>query len=154
MSLLGICLAWAGSTGAAATPPVFVPAPPYTLAWTHSVERVRWEEDYRVVRDADGAPRLVLTEARVQGSAAGMEPPEDAVLDGGWYRYRPHTALPAVLRLTRSPYTTDYELCTASVPCQTMERWLPHSGAGEITLLWACESAGQSRRSPARGTSG
>ena len=41
-----------------------------TLAWTHSVEKTRWEEDWREV-----AAGLELVEARVQGSGAGMEPP-------------------------------------------------------------------------------
>ena len=47
----------------------------FTLAWTHSVERVRWEEDWRVE-----SKRLVLIESRIKGSGAGMEPPPDAVL--------------------------------------------------------------------------
>ena len=148
MSLLGICLAWAGATAA----PVFVPTERFTLAWTHSVERVRWEEDYRVDRAADGTPRLQLVLARVKGSAAGMEPPDDAVLDGGWYRYQPRTPLPPVLRLTRSPSTDDYELCTEQVPCQPMGHWLPRQG--DLTELWACASAGEIRPSPAPGRSG
>ena len=138
MSLLGICLALAGATAAPAMAPVFVPTERFTLAWTHSVERVRWEEDYVVERATAGAVvRLQLVQARVKGSAAGMEPPDDAVLEGGWYRYRPSTPLPPVLRLTRSPYTADYELCTESVPCQPMGHWLPRQG--DITHLWACE---------------
>ncbi len=136
MSLLGICLAWAGAASAPTMAPVFVPTARFTLAWTHSVERVRWEEDYQVDL-GPSAPRLQLVQARVKGSAAGMEPPDDAVLDGGWYRYRPRAALPAALRLTRSPYTADYELCTETVPCQPMGQWLPRSQ--DITLLWACE---------------
>ena len=149
MSLLGICLAWAAGATAA---PVFVAGERFTLAWTHSVERVRWEEDYRVDRDPLGQPRLTLTQARVKGSAAGMEPPEDAVLDQGWYRYRPRTPLPLVLRLTRSPYTADYELCTEQVPCQPMGHWLPRQG--DLTELWACASPGPLRPSPAAGSSG
>jgi hypothetical protein len=59
----------------------------FTLAWTHSVEHVRWEEDWRVTPSG-----LELVEARVRGSAAGMEPPEGAQLEQGWWVYAP--ALP------------------------------------------------------------
>lgn len=59
----------------------------FTLGWTHSVEHVRWEEDWRV------APQgLVLVAARVQGSGAGMEPPDDARLTGGWWTWAPTLA--------------------------------------------------------------
>ena len=51
----------------------------FTLAWTHSVEHVRWEESWRVT----GAG-LGIEEARVRGSGAGMEPGDDAVFDGHW----------------------------------------------------------------------
>jgi hypothetical protein len=56
----------------------------FTLAWTHSVEQVRWEEDWRVTPAG-----LVLLEARVRGSGAGMEPPDGARLEGGWWVYAP-----------------------------------------------------------------
>ncbi len=57
----------------------------FTLAWTHSVEHVRWEEDWRVTPAG-----LELVEARVRGTGAGMEPPPDARLAGGWWVYAPH----------------------------------------------------------------
>ena len=148
MSLLGICLAWAS----AASTPVFVPTTAFTLAWTHSVERVRWEEDYQVSGSATTPPQLHLQEARVRGSAAGMEPPADAVLERGWYRYRPATGALEVLRLTRSAYTADYELCTETVPCLPMGHWLPSNG--DITLLWPCSGAAPLRPPPAAGSSG
>jgi hypothetical protein len=52
----------------------------------------------------------VLTEARVQGSGAGMEPPPDAVMSGGGWTWHPNTRI-AELRLTRSTFTRDYALC-------------------------------------------
>jgi hypothetical protein len=55
----------------------------FTLAWTHSIEKTRWEEDWRL---AGG--RLQLVEARIRGSGAGMEPPAGAVLENGVWRYR------------------------------------------------------------------
>ena len=44
-----------------------------TLAWTHSVEKIVWEEDWRSTPAG-----LELVEARVRGSGAGMEPPQGA----------------------------------------------------------------------------
>jgi len=78
----------------------------FTLAWQHSVEKIRWEERYRV----SGA-KLDLVEARIQGSAAGIDPPQAARLRDGWWTWRPDTAPLAELRLTLSPYTRDYDLC-------------------------------------------
>ena len=45
--MLGICLALA-TTAAGAAAPVFIPAQQVTLAWSHSIEKQRWEEDYAV----------------------------------------------------------------------------------------------------------
>ena len=56
----------------------------FTLSWTHSVEKTRWEEDWRVTPAG-----LEIVEASVKGSGAGMEPPEGAVLKDGWWVYRP-----------------------------------------------------------------
>lgn len=64
----------------------------FTLTWTHTVERTAWEEDWRVTGDG-----LVLIEARIKGSGAGMEPPPSARFDGTWWRYSP--ALPPQQRL-------------------------------------------------------
>lgn len=134
MSLLGVCLSLAAA-GASAQP-VFVPVQRFTLAWTHSIEKVRWEEDYAVVRSQDSnLPRLQALQARVRGSAAGMEPPEDAVLRDGWYEYQPATWSPQGLRLTRSVYTADYGWCQDG-QCQPLGQWLPSDGG--ITLLKPC----------------
>ena len=62
-----LCLAAAGIV-------VHLAATEFTLAWTHSVERVRWEEDWRVEGD-----RLVAADSRVRGSGAGMDPPAAAL---------------------------------------------------------------------------
>ena len=72
----------------------------FTLAWSHSVEKVRWEEDWRVTPGG-----LEIVEARVAGSGAGMEPPEGAVFDGGVWRYRPQMPAQAQLALARSGAT-------------------------------------------------
>ncbi|MCX7176663.1 MAG: DUF1850 domain-containing protein [Proteobacteria bacterium] len=85
-----------------------LPLQAFTLAWTHSIEKVRWEEDYRII-----ARRLVLTEARIKGTGAGMEPPADAILKNGVWHYRPALAPLETLRLSHSPYAAGYEICGA-----------------------------------------
>ncbi|HMN21693.1 MAG TPA: DUF1850 domain-containing protein [Ottowia sp.] len=146
-ALLGACLALAASLPPDATIELpaagdagvrFVAASRFTLAWTHSIEKTRWEEDYRVRRDAAGRPGLQLERARIRGSGAGMEPPADAVLRDGWYEYRPAERHAGVLRLTRSIYTADYDWCVAEV-CVPLGHLLPSDGG--VTLLWPCETA-------------
>ena len=136
--MLGICLALAATTGAAL--PVFIPAQQLTVAWTHSIEKQRWEEDYAVQPGptAQDPPVLRALAARVRGSAAGMEPPPDARLINGWYQYTPLQPQPAVLRLTRSEFTPDFELCLQGL-CQPMGHWLRSDGG--ITLLTACNQS-------------
>ncbi|MDZ4251181.1 MAG: DUF1850 domain-containing protein [Sulfuritalea sp.] len=91
----------------------------FTLSWIHSIEKIRWEEDWRIVGHS-----LVLTEARVRGSGAGMEPPAGSVLKNGVWHYRPQLPPQAVLRLTHSPYTAGYTLCTPTV-CRPLADHLP-----------------------------
>jgi hypothetical protein len=129
--LLGLCLALAAAPQHA----VFVPGRHFTLAWVHSIEKVRWEEDYEV----SGPPaRLLATAARIKGSAAGMEPPPDARLRDGWYHYTPTERSPRRLPLTRSEFTADFELCVNG-RCQPMGHWLRSDG--KVTEMTACERA-------------
>ena len=58
-----------------------LPVDTFTVAWQHSVEKTRWEEDWRVA-----GRRLVAVESRIEGSGAGMDPPPDArLVDGAWH---------------------------------------------------------------------
>lgn len=102
--------------------------PALTLAWNHSVEKIRWEEDYRVVNG-----RLMLVEARVQGSGAGMEPPPHARYADGWWRYT--GTLPPLERLTlaNSDFVPDYQLCLEGA-CQPLARYLGEH-RGPVTLV-------------------
>lgn len=136
---MGVCLVLAAAATASFPAPTFLAIERFTLAWTHSIEKVRWEEDYEVVRTAtsDARPLLRATESRVRGSAAGMEPPASAVLRNGWYAYPPAQRHPGALRLSRSEFVPDYELCTHGV-CQPLSQWLPSDGG--VTLLTACHA--------------
>lgn len=91
----------------------------FTLTWIHSIEKIRWEEDWRIAGHA-----LVIDEARIRGSGAGMEPPAGAVLKNGVWHYRPALPPQAVLRLTHSPHAAGYTLCTATV-CRPLADRLP-----------------------------
>ncbi|MGH6761815.1 MAG: DUF1850 domain-containing protein [Phyllobacterium sp.] len=52
----------------------------FTLGWTHSIEKTRWEEDWRMTPAG-----LELVQSRIKGSGAGMEPAPDAKLENGWW---------------------------------------------------------------------
>ena len=103
----------------------------FTLAWTHSIEKIRWEEDWRIE-----AGLLHLVEARIRGSGAGMEPPAGAVLDQGVWRYRPALAPLERLRLANSAYTAGYELC-AEGRCRPLAE-LAGRAENEPIELFAC----------------
>jgi hypothetical protein len=84
-----------------------VAASAFTLAWTHSVEKTRWEEDWRL-----GAAGLELLEARIKGSGAGMEVPDGARLRDGVWVYRPTLPPQKALLLARSGATGEgWEIC-------------------------------------------
>ncbi|WP_348528996.1 DUF1850 domain-containing protein [Mesorhizobium australicum] len=98
--LMPVCLVAGGKT-------VMVALSAFTLAWTHSVEKVRWEEDW-VLSDAG----LRIVEARVKGSGAGMEIPDGAVLRDGAWRYTPTLAPREALLLAQSGATAGgWEIC-------------------------------------------
>jgi hypothetical protein len=123
---LSLCVIAAGKTIVLATTA-------FTLSWSHSVEKVRWEEDWRLTPAG-----LEIAEARVKGSGAGMEPPEGAVLDGGWWVYRPDLPPQRSLRLGSSGATdSGWSLC-AEGDCLTIG-----AEPGEPATVRACAATGQ-----------
>lgn len=79
----------------------------FTLSWTHSIERTRWEEDWRVAGE-----NLQIVAARVKGSGAGMEPGAEARLVDGWWRWRPDAPPTQRLSLAGSQATPEgWRLC-------------------------------------------
>lgn len=77
----------------------------FTLSWMHSVQKTEIQEDYRL-----DAGRMVLTDARIQSSGAGFDPPPDAVLDDGWWRWHPGIQLDG-LTLARAAAPGDWRIC-------------------------------------------
>jgi len=103
----------------------------FTLAWTHSVEKIEWQEDWQATPAG-----LVLEEVRVQGSGAGMEPPDDAVREGDFYVAHPTLAPQRQIVLRRSGATADWRVCMDG-SCQPMGALLPED-ADPVTLTM-CE---------------
>jgi hypothetical protein len=134
-----LCLAAAGF----ATARLPLPEGRFTLEWTHSIEKIRWQEDYLV---AGGW--LYLDQARVRGTGAGMEVPEGARLERGVYRYRPKLRWFRELRLARSGYAADYRLCVDGAACRPMSDWLPV--ASGLNVLRDCAAEDSIRRAGRR----
>lgn len=105
----------------------------FTLAWTHSIEKIRWEEDWRIEDHA-----LVITEARIRGAGAGMEPPAGSVLQDGVWHYRPSLPPQAKLRLTHSPYAAGYELCIEG-RCAPLADRLPGIAGTTVIEISPCQ---------------
>jgi hypothetical protein len=112
-----------------------LPATEFTLAWEHSVEKTRWEEHYAIEGE-----RLRLTQARIQGFGAGMEPPSGARLVDGWWTWRPAIEpLPAV-RLTHSSYARDYQLCW-NARCAPLSELTGPVGEGDVVTVAPCSGS-------------
>lgn len=106
-----------------------------TLAWSHSVEKQLWEEDWRAT-----ATGPVIDHARVRGSGAGMEAGEGARRVGDAWEWTPK--LPPLTRvvLARSGATADWRIC-ASGTCRPMSAILP-TDVDRVTLT-ICDDAGR-----------
>ena len=124
---MSLCLAAAGVA-------VNIVATTFTLSWTHTIEKTAWQEDWRVAGD-----RLVILEARIQGSGAGMDPPPEARLKDGFYAWAPQPAERARVVLRRAPEAGDWTLCAAG-RCDTLAAWLGRKDADPVTLT-ACAAA-------------
>ncbi|MEP7299172.1 MAG: DUF1850 domain-containing protein [Burkholderiales bacterium] len=118
--LAALCLA-------TATLNASIPVTHFTLRWRHSIEKVEWDEDYDVV-----GSWLHLSQARIRGSGAGMEPPEGARLVHGVWHYRLADPWRREVVLARSNFVPDYELCIDG-RCRRLTHWLPVA-AGPATL--------------------
>jgi len=105
----------------------------FTLAWMHSVEKIRWEEEWRI----EGS-ELHLLSANIRGFGAGMEPPLDAIFKNGAWHYDPKIAPIKRLTLAHSPYTKGYELCF-NATCKPLSDFLPNIEETTTITLEACE---------------
>lgn len=128
MAAPALCLLVAGALRAS------LPGPDLVVSWHHSVQHSVWEERYRVEGDT-----LVLREARVQGSGAGMEPGPGAVLRDGWWTWEPRQRMTAIT-LTASTFTDDYTLCAAA-RCAALRALIGTTREGEAVEIRPCTGA-------------
>jgi hypothetical protein len=122
---LSLCLASAGIVKA-------LSIATFTLVWTHSIEKVDWQEDWRVTPEG-----LVLTQARVKGSGAGMEPPPEARLVDGWFQWRPKRAAMPQVVLGNSGAAGEWRLCHDG-NCRTLSEILGHPVGVNVTTMKTC----------------
>ena len=125
-----VCLFLAGTMMAT------LPCDTFVLTWAHSVERTEWREEWRV----DGA-ELVLAEASVEGSGAGMQPADGALLEDGRWHWRPHGRRQARLLLANSGYGGDYRLCWQDA-CRPLAALLPKQSTGPVEIAPCPSPAG------------
>jgi hypothetical protein len=105
----------------------------FTLAWTHSVEKIDWQEDWRITPQG-----LELVQARIKGSGAGMEPPPEARLVDGWFRWQPKRApLPEVV-LANSGAAGEWRICHDG-NCRTLSDILGQPVGGHVAIMRGCE---------------
>ncbi|MCO5148012.1 MAG: DUF1850 domain-containing protein [Aquamicrobium sp.] len=101
----------------------------FTLSWTHSVEKTEWREEWRATPAG-----LELVEARIKGSGAGIDPPDGAVLEDGWWVYAPTIApVPRLVLAASGATVSGWTLC-ADGACLTLG-----AAAGETVVVEACE---------------
>lgn len=125
---LSLCLISAGVTRTLALAA-------FTLVWTHSIEKIDWQEDWRVTPHG-----LELVEARVKGSGAGMEPPPDARLVDGWFQWQPKPVPRPEVVLGNSGLAGEWRLCRDG-KCRTLSDILGHPVGVHTTTMRACDEA-------------
>ena len=125
---MSLCIVAAGKT-------ITLAVTAFTLSWTHSVEKTRWQENWKIMPAG-----LQIVEARVKGSGAGMEPAEGAVLRDGWWVYAPKLPPQRKLVLGASGATAaGWTLC-AGDNCQEIG-----AAAGAPVELTPCAETGSSQ---------
>ncbi len=122
---LSLCLA---SAGIAKTLSIAA----FTLAWTHSIEKVEWQEDWRVTPQG-----LELVQARVKGFGAGMEPPPEARLVDGWFQWQPARATMPQVVLGNSGAAGEWRFCSDG-KCQPLSEIFGHPVGANVTTMSAC----------------
>jgi hypothetical protein len=125
---LSLCLASAGLVKALSIATL-------TLAWTHSIEKTAWQEDWRVTPKG-----LVMTQARVKGSGAGMEPGPGARLINGWYQWRPEGGPSPEVVLANSGAAGEWRLCTNG-GCRTLSEIFGHPIGANVTTMSVCNKS-------------
>ena len=122
---MSLCFATAGAVKALALTA-------FTLVWTHSIEKIDWQEDWRVTPDG-----LELVQARVKGTGAGMEPPPEARLVDGWFQWQPQRAPMPEVVLGNSGAAGEWRVCHDD-GCRTLSEIVGHPIGANVTKMSVC----------------
>lgn len=123
---LSLCLASAGVVKA-------LSIAAFTLAWTHSIEKTAWQEDWLVTPAG-----LELVRARIKGLGAGMEPPPEARLVDGWFQWAPPPVPRPGVVLGNSGAAGEWHLCHEG-RCQTLSEIFEHPIGANVTTMSVCK---------------
>ena len=107
----------------------------FTLAWTHSIAKVEWQEDWRL-----SSSGLELVEARVKGTGPGMEPPPEARLVDGWFRWQPDKPPMHELVLANSGAAGEWRLCEGD-HCKTLSDIVGQPIGMGVATLTICDGS-------------
>lgn len=173
---LGVCLQLASAAEIAPfSMPVFVPVQEFTLAWDHSIEKLRWEEDYEVIlsqlaeqalkADFGGAAALSAPESSKSPSSAQADRSEQPVLLAKAARIKGSAAgmePPEGAVFSdgwyhyRPPISEHQQIRLTRSEFVPDYQWCDHKGCrslaellpsdGGVTLMWACQQ--DSKTSP------
>lgn len=105
----------------------------FMLTWTHSIEKIEWQEDWRVTPQG-----LEIVEARVKGSGAGMEPPPEARLSAGWFYWKPQLPVLPEVALGNSGMAGEWRLCTEG-KCQDLSVIMGRPIGVSVTTMSVCK---------------
>ncbi|MYZ49862.1 DUF1850 domain-containing protein [Propylenella binzhouense] len=109
--MTGLCLAGGGAA-------IKIATAGFVLSWVHTIEHTRWSERWEIRPEG-----LVVAEAAIETSGAGMDPPDGARLEDGRYVWTPSVPPISELVLRRAPEAGDWTLCAAGA-CRTIAAWL------------------------------
>lgn len=123
---MSLCFATAGGVKALALSA-------FTLAWTHSIAKVDWQEDWRVTPAG-----LELVRARVKGTGPGMEPPPEARLVDRWFQWQPTRAPMQEVVLGNSGAAGEWRLCHVG-KCRTLSEIVGHPIGANVTKMSICD---------------
>lgn len=122
---MSLCLASAGLVKSLAVAS-------FMLTWTHSVEKIEWQEDWRITPQG-----LEIVAARAKGSGAGMKPPPDARLANDWFHWTPKLPARPEVALGQPGMAGEWRLCSGGA-CQPLSDILG-TPAGTGTLMRVCD---------------
>jgi hypothetical protein len=75
----------------------------------------------------------------VKGTGAGMEPPPEARLVDGWWRWAPTVKIPPEVVLGNSGAAGEWRFCSNGA-CRTLSDIVGHPIGAHVTTMKACDA--------------